>query len=197
MTRARRTAERGASLVEVLVAMVILAVGLLALVSLHGRLKVLQVESYQRAQALILLNDMAARVALNRNNAAAYVTDTDAVGVGMTCPGTSLNRAEADLAEWCEQLQGASETLGVGGPQVGAMVGGRGCVEVLDPMAQEYLVTVAWQGIAPLAAPPASVACGEGEYDSADPDHPCQDDLCRRAVTTVVRIANLTPAVGP
>jgi type IV pilus assembly protein PilV len=55
----------------------------------------------------------------------------------------------------------------------------------------EYLITVAWQGMAPLSAPPASVGCGAGAYDGAA-DTPCVDDLCRRVVTTVVRIATLT-----
>ena len=178
--------QGGVSLVEVLVALVILAVGLLSLVVLQGRIQVLQMESYQRAQALVLLNDMAARVALNRVNALDYVT-VDPVGVGMTCPGASANRQEADIAEWCESLQGAAELIGTN--QVGAMVGGRGCVE--DIGNGEFLVTVAWQGLAPISAPPTSVTCGEGEYDGPT-GHPCQDDLCRRAVTTVVRIATLT-----
>jgi len=184
--------QRGVSLVEVLVALVILAVGLLGLIVLQGRIQVLQMESYQRAQALVLLNDMAARVALNRVNASDYVTVTaggalDPVGVGMTCPGVSANRQQADIAEWCELLQGASELIGTN--QVGAMVGGRGCIE--DIGNGEFLVTIAWQGLAPISAPPASVACGEGEYDGPT-EHPCQDDLCRRTVTTVVRIATLT-----
>jgi type IV pilus assembly protein PilV len=85
-------------------------------------------------------------------------------------------------------LQGAAETLG--GASVGAMVGGRGCVE--DIGNGEYLVTVAWQGLSPVSAPPDSVGCGAGDYDSPDADAPCQDDLCRRVVTTVVRIATLT-----
>jgi len=47
--------QRGISLIEVLISMVIVAVGLLALVVLQGRLQVLQTESYQRSQALVLL----------------------------------------------------------------------------------------------------------------------------------------------
>jgi type IV pilus assembly protein PilV len=60
--------QDGTSLVEVLVTMVILSIGLLALVVLHGRLHLLQMESYQRSQALILLNDMASRISLTRND---------------------------------------------------------------------------------------------------------------------------------
>ena len=178
--------QRGTSLVEVLVTMVILSIGLLALVVLHGRLHLLQMESYQRSQALILLNDMAARIALNRNDVANYVTG-GTVGVGAACPAAGATRREADLNEWCLALQGASETLGAN--QVGAMVGGRGCVE--DIGGNEYLVTVAWQGQAPVSAPPDSVTCGEGAYDGGG-GSPCINDLCRRVVTTVVRISTLT-----
>lgn len=188
MTSRRR--QRGVSLIEVLIAMVILAIGLLGLVGLQGRLHVQQVESYQRAQALILLQDMANRISLNRINAADYVTAAP-IGAGMPppgCPTTTDSRVERDVSEWCAYLVGASETLG--GSAVGAMVGGRGCVEEIDT--DEYLVTVAWQGMAPTAAPPASVTCGEGDYDGGA-GSPCVDDLCRRVVTTVVRISDLSP----
>ena len=129
--------QRGVSLIEVLIAMVILAIGLLGLVGLQGRLHVTQVESYQRAQALILLQDMANRISLNRINAADYVTE-DPIGAGMPapgCPTATTTRVERDVSEWCAYLVGASETLG--GSAVGAMVGGRGCVERIDPDAVE------------------------------------------------------------
>lgn len=179
--------QHGTSLVEVLVTMVILSIGLLALVVLHGRLHLLQMESYQRSQALILLNDMASRISLNRNAVGAYVGGGAELGFGGACPAAGLTRQEADLNEWCNALQGAAETLGVN--QVGAMVGGRGCIQDLG--GGQYLVTVAWQGQAPIAAPPASVTCGFGDYDSPS-GAPCDNDLCRRVVTTVVRIATLT-----
>jgi type IV pilus assembly protein PilV len=178
--------QSGTSLVEVLVTMVILSIGLLALVVLHGRLHLLQMESYQRSQALILLNDMASRISLNRNAVADYLTGGP-LGVGGACPAAGPTRQEADLNEWCNALQGAAEVLGAN--QVGAMVGGRGCIE--DIGGGEYLVTVAWQGQAPIAAPPASVGCGANLYNGAV-GTPCVNDLCRRVVTTVVRIATLT-----
>ncbi len=144
--------QRGISLIEVLIAMVILAIGLLGLVGLQGRLHVTQVESYQRAQALILLQDMTNRIALNRTDALAYVT-VEPIGTGMAggCPVANVTRVERDVREWCEFLIGASETLG--GASVGAMVGGRGCVEEIDT--DEYMITVAWQGMAPTVAPAA------------------------------------------
>jgi len=186
MSRIRSRAQGGVTLVEVLVTMVILAIGLLGLVALQARVKVLQAEAYQRAQALMLLKDMAGRIANNRNNADDYVTGPDApVGVG-ACPAPGVARDTIDRAEWCEALQGASETLG--GGNVGAMVGGRGCVEDVGP--GEYMVTVAWQGLAPISAPPDSVACAAGLYEGGA-GTPCAGDLCRRVVTTVVIIPPL------
>lgn len=181
------TPQRGVSLIEVLIAMVILAIGLLGLVGLQGRIQVMQMESYQRAQALILLHDMASRIALNRNNAASYVT-ANPLGAGMVCPVANASRVDADLRDWCVALQGAAETSG--GNNVGAMVGGRGCVQSLGA-GNEYLVTVAWQGLGPVSAPPAGVTCGQNLYNGAA-GTPCVNDLCRRVVTTIVRIATLT-----
>ena len=187
--------QRGITLVEVLVTLVILAIGLLGLVGLQARVQVLQIESYQRAQALMLLNDMAGRVANNRNHAADYITDyvtTPPLGAGIAdCSsyGTST-RQLADASEWCAALNGASETQG--GNSVGAMVGGRGCVDDLGGGA--YLVTVAWQGLVPIPVPDAlrdGVACGRDQYDGGT-GSVCTGDLCRRFVTTVVQISTLT-----
>jgi type IV pilus assembly protein PilV len=176
--------ERGITLVEVLVTLVILAIGLLGLVGLQARVQILQIESYQRAQALMLLNDITGRITNNRNNAVTYVTGPLApLGAGMTtCPTDTSTRRNADVSEWCEALKGASETQG--SSKVGAMVGGRGCVT--------------WQGLAPISAsaPPASVACGKDQYDGGTGSS-CVGDRCRRAVTTVVQIATLAPPVPP
>ena len=186
--RKDRYAQRGVSLIEVLIAMVILAIGLLGLVGLQGRLQVMQMESYQRAQALMLMQDMANRLVLNRGNAAAYAAAAPVaapLGEGAACPVANTSRVERDTRDWCEALQGAAETMG--GTNLGAMVGGRGCVESLG--GDEYMITVAWQGLGPVAAPPATVTCGENLYDGGSN---CLNDLCRRVVTTIVRIATLT-----
>lgn len=178
-------AQRGMTLIEVLVTILILSIGLLGMAGLQSRLQMSEMESYQRAQALILLNDMANRIANNRNNAANYVTGTSSpLGAGMTCPTTTATRQQSDAGEWCDALQGAAETTG--DSRVGAMLGGRGCVESLG--SGEFLITVAWQGLTPISAPPTSVACGKDSYDDGAV---CSNDLCRRAVTTIVRVATL------
>lgn len=183
-----RHQQRGASMIEVLVTLVIVAFGLLGMAGMQTRLQTSEMESYQRSQALLLLNDMANRIAINRNSAAAYLTTAaNPLGVGMICPTTTTTVVQRDLREWCNALQGAGETTDSGVTKVGAMIGGRGCVESDDG---DYLVTVAWQGLTPIAAPPASVACGANNYNGAAGSS-CVNDRCRRTVTTLVRIANL------
>lgn len=174
--------QRGTSLIEVLVTIIILTIGLLGLAGLQSRLQASEMEAYQRSQALILLQDMASRIAANRKNAANYVTGTPLGGTG-ACP-TGGTRQQMDAADWCEALQGAAETSGTS--KVGAMVGGRGCVEALAD-GSSYLVTVAWQGLTPISAP--APACGQGLYDGGTA---CTNDRCRRVITTVVRIGDLT-----
>lgn len=178
-----RLSQRGATMIEVLVTVVIIAFGLLGMAGLQMRLQISEMESYQRSQALLLLNDMASRIATNRTAATAgnYVTG-DTYGSGMVCPAANATVVERDLKEWCEALQGASETQD--GNKVAVVVGGRGCVHAIDG---DYVVTVAWQGMTAISAPPVLLTCGAGEYNSSS----CANDLCRRVVTTVVRIATL------
>lgn len=175
-------------MIEVLVTLVIVSFGLLGLAGLQARLQTSEMESYQRSQALMLLNDMANRIATNRGSAAAYAVGAGVdspLGAGMTCPTATSTMVQTDLREWCNALQGAGEILGgTGGTSVGAMIGGRGCVEDLGN--GEYFITVAWQGLTPISAPPTSVACGLNSYNTSGSS--CVGDLCRRTVTTLVRI---------
>lgn len=180
--------QRGVSLIEVLVTILILSIGLLGIAGLQSRLQMSEMEAYQRSQALLLLNDMANRIATNRNNADDYVTGTSSpMGIGATnCSAASTARADVDLGEWCDALQGAAETSGSN--RVGAMLGARGCIE--DVGDNQFMITVAWQGMGPISAPPASVACGSGQYNGGTGSS-CSNDLCRRVVTTIVRVADL------
>ena len=170
----------GFSLIEVLVTILILMVGLLGLAGLQGRALTAQMEAYQRSQALILLKDMADRINANRKNASFY----DAIlGTGVAvCPTTGNTIADSDLCEWHNALLGAAETQG--GASVGAMIGARGCVYEITPLAAgvmgEYLIAIAWQGLNSTAVP--AVDCGEGAYGN---------EAKRRVVTLPISIASL------
>lgn len=170
---------RGFNLIEVLVTVVILMFGLLALAGLQGRAMTSQMESYQRSQALILVNDMVDRINANRKNAASYIAT---VGTGAACPAAGATVAGRDLNEWCNALLGAAEVQGT--DNVGAMIGARGCItQVVAPatgVPSQYLVAVAWQGLNSTAA--SSITCGQNQYGS---------ESLRRVVAVPVNIADL------
>lgn len=162
--------QRGVSLVEVLVTMVVLAFGLLGLAAFQTKAQVGSIESYQRAQAAVLLQDMQARLGGNSAQAASYVTDTP-LGTGNTM-GTDCTLQAAgsarDKCEWNAALKGAAERRdGVLG---GAMQGARGCIVEVQARNTApgvctpaiYLVSVSWQGMHATRAP--AHACGKDQY---------------------------------
>lgn len=193
-TRSRH--EQGVSLIEMLVTMLILMIGLLGVAALMVRAQQSEMESYQRVQAMVMLRDMAARFNANHKAAFCYAITTNAatgtpfLGVGAaplavcaTGSASERARADADLAEWSAALTGASET--VAGNAVGAMIGGRGCITLVDAATRTYQLSVAWQGLSATAAPPANLTCAKGAaslYGS---------DAMRRVVTMTIRVANL------
>lgn len=69
--------QSGSSMVEVLVTLIILLVGLLGLAGVMVQGQRSEVESYQRVQALILLQDIAGRINANRNAATCYAYTTN------------------------------------------------------------------------------------------------------------------------
>jgi type IV pilus assembly protein PilV len=167
--------ERGFTLLEVLITIVILAFGLLGLVGLQTRMQLTEAEAFQRTQATLLLGDMAARVNANRTVVSQYGADAGKVTLGTGVDDTT-NCAVAtagparDMCEWSEALKGASETKGVN--NVGAMIGARGCIERLQAADTPtctpaiYRVTVAWQGLQPTVA--SSLTCGVNSYGAND-----------------------------
>ena len=174
--------NKGFSLIEVLVTIVILTIGLLGLAGLQFRALTSQMESYQRSQALILLKDMADRIDNNRVNAASYVTTTPLGTGSASCTATGAGSA-GDLCEWSNALLGAAE-LDSAGNKVGAMIGARGCVsQIVAPaigVPAQYVISVAWQGLNNTAIP--AVPCGLNSYGN---------EALRRVVSLPLSIATL------
>ena len=185
-TAPRAAAQRGTSMIEVLVSIVIVVLGLLGLAGLQTHASLAEAESFQRAQAILLLQDMTDRVAANRLHAADYVTATP-LGTGDTPTSCgSLTGVARDKCEWSTALLGAGESAG--GLKVGAMIGARGCVvETVSTMPRQYMVSVVWQGVTATKAP--GTACGSGLYG---------DEKTRRAATALVTVGCLQndPASG-
>ncbi len=180
--------QRGATMIEVLVSVVILLIALLGTAGLIARSGQSEMESYQRAQALTLLKDMVARINANRQAAPCYASGSTMTVMGNAtvappvCTGVSnaqLGTATADLAAWSTALQGSAESSS--GTAVGAMIGALGCIESIDATNQIYRVTVAWQGLAQTVT--SSLPCGAGSFGN---------DANRRAISVTVRIGVLS-----
>jgi type IV pilus assembly protein PilV len=162
--------QKGFSLIEVLVTIVILAFGLLGVAGLQARTSITEMESFQRSQALLLVNDMAARLEARAGTSGPNYVAT--VGTGDTqpadCSGEPVG-AGKDLCEWSNLLKGAGEVT-TKGSSVGTMIGARGCItqiQAANPAAGVctpgiYEVSVAWQGLINTAVP--ANGCGAGQY---------------------------------
>lgn len=164
----------GAALIEVLVSILIVSFGLLALAGLQTKMNSALLESYQRAQALTLLDDMAQRIQANQTLSVDYIATSLGTADGLTTDCSTLStRALIDRCEWSNALKGAAEVKS-GGDNIGAMIGARGCVEQLQAANPTlaicqpaiYRVTVAWQGLNATVTP--AVTCGANQYGADD-----------------------------
>lgn len=187
--------QTGFGMVEVLVSLVIIMVGLLGLAGLHAKASQAELESYQRSQALVLLQDITNRIQANGRTfigstwtpcyGVSAAAGTGYLGTGASAPTVTTGcpaTVQSDLAAWDSLLDGAAETISAN--QVGAMIGARGCIVTLSSASRTYFVSVAWQGISPTAAPPSGNNCAKDLYGN---------DAQRRVVSAVVRIPRLYP----
>lgn len=193
----------GFSMIEVLITIFILAFGLLGQAGLQLKMQVAEMESYQRGQALILLNDMSERMKANSAAADSYVTAaaasgpaggtaTGLIGTGdaqpASCSALTAGSAARDICEWSNLLKGSSEVMNPGtsaSTNVGAMIGARGCITqtqapdsttgVCQPGI--YEVSVAWQGRTRTVA--SAMTCGQGSFGTDD---------YRRVVSTSITV---------
>ena len=200
-------------MLEVLVTLIIVTVGLLGLAGLNARAHISELESYQRAQALVMVSDMVERIRVIRVNAPCFAITTASAGSPVygansaafsACTAASgaaatLNNTLADDSKtaWDNLLKGSSETSSSGGvaTNVGAMIGARGCVsynagsELISatsgaPMSGTGIYTVSVAWQG-MSDTVANVnfLCGTGLFGA---------ETKRRVVSNSFRIANLT-----
>jgi type IV pilus assembly protein PilV len=170
-------AQRGFTLIEVLIAVFVLGFGMLSLARLLARSSAGELEAVQRTQAMAIAQDAVDRINLNRRNAADYVGDYVPDGPVEDCADPAL--ATQVLRDQCalrNLLRGA--TTYEGQKTIGAPFAARACITTTA--ANVYVIAIAWQGVVPTGAPDS--ACGQGAFDR---------EANRRVYSTVVQIATL------
>lgn len=174
----RRLTERGFTLIEVLVTLLIFSFGLLAVAGLQTISKKANYDALQRTTASLLATDLIERMRANGRVLEEYVLDAGVTLGGGTlgaapvdCTAVNCNATQMawyDLAEWEQALDGAAEL--VGATETGGLVSPQACIEgPVGGAAGLYTVSIAWRGVTPLSNPVIH-ACGSasGLYGDAN-----------------------------
>jgi len=194
-----RGSQAGVTLLETLVSIIVVAFGLLGLFGLQTKAQRAETESYERIQALVLIQDITDRMNANRTDAfsQAYVTASPVGGGGTLTDCSSKTGADLDLCEWGNLLRGSAEiasgaacSVVSGTGCIGAMLSASGCIaydagtELADSTGAVqagtgiYTINVVWQGLSNTVIPSTQQTC-VGTLSGA------------RMVTSTLRIAAL------
>jgi type IV pilus assembly protein PilV len=144
--------ERGVSLVEVLVALVVLSVGLLGVAALLVQSVQGTRTALYRTKAVNLVSDMADRIRANASAGAAYATANPQIRGCQSIFGQASSActpallAEDDLARWRLDIRDAFPQVSAGIPA--------GTVQFIAGTPQTFRVSVTWQE--PATSPNAS-----------------------------------------
>ncbi len=191
-----RPANRGFSLIEVLITMVVIAIGLLTAAGLQLISKKTNYDALQRTQAAQLGQDIAERLRANARNGDAYLT---ADATALVEPGTDCSAAEAactaaeiaayDLWLWGQALLGTAEK-DPDDNSAGGLVDPTACITGSDG---RYRITIAWRGITPLPKPEASLPVTDPARDPCGEERSEYQDsrgTLRRVLVLDVFVAN-------
>lgn len=193
---ARATQQRGVSMIEVLITLVVFSFGLLAVAGLQTLSKKSNYDAIQRTQASMLAMDMLERMRANPTALAQYVSATGATPTvfcdSVACTPEQL--ATWDVYEWQRQLTGYTEwdTSQSGCSSVstdnkpecaaGGLAAPTGCIE--NPSGNVYRVAIAWRGVTPQTEPTIGdttdprneTTCGNDANDPLDNTVKAYDD---------------------
>lgn len=100
-------AQQGSSLVEVMVALFVLAIGLLGVLAMQSRSMQFNQSAHTYSQAVYLANDMAERIRTNFEQAANYDGPIPAGAPGRNCndePCTAQELIEWDRSRWSQNV---------------------------------------------------------------------------------------------
>lgn len=145
--------QRGFSLLEVLVSMVVLSIGALGVMGLVLHAQQANEQALQRGRAALLTSDMLERIRANATVRALDIYNVgDGIGGGQQSDGapdcrlnscSTTEMAAFDLADWERQIvqSQADGTTADGLPEA------RGCIDVAGSgNSRQVTVTLAWRG---------------------------------------------------
>lgn len=209
-----RNRQTGFNMLEILFSLLVVTTGLLGLAGTQVVAQRAEQESYQRAQAMVLMTDIVDRINTNRKAAICYNITTNAAA-GTNYLGTAgsgkynissysctalatnpaaVNRAQLDLQFIDQMLLGSAESAtgancATAGSCAGAMLGARTCIG-FDAVSQSYTVAIAWQGTSSTFSP-ASWPTGPAIAKNCALNL-YGTDTQRRVVWTTIMVASLT-----
>ncbi|HEX4870846.1 MAG TPA: type IV pilus modification protein PilV [Nevskiaceae bacterium] len=196
----RLTRAPGFTLIEVLVTLVIAALGLLSAAALQAMSKKLGYDAVQRTQATALAQQILERMRANTAGLASYpVEDASAIELGTDCGAADARcdpatMAAYDHAQWARLLRGET-TLAEDESAVGGLVAPTGCIRG-DAVSGRFTIAVAWRGLTPLDQTPedendpVADPCGQGEGRYDDPATPGEDERLRRILVIEALISD-------
>lgn len=144
--------HKGFSVIEVLIALFVFAIGILTVAGLQIVSKRTNYEAVQRTTGTYLAYDILERMRANSNELGVYVDDT--AGAFRPAPGTNCKNAtctavqlaEFDVWEWQQAILGVAEQSN--GNNSGGLVNPTGCISGPAVGGEGiYTITIAWQGV--------------------------------------------------
>lgn len=156
--------ETGLSLIEVMVALFVLAIGILGIVGLQLLAKQNNYDAYQRTTAAASVSSMLERMRANPTALQAYVASFEPVPdtlIPVLCaPGecSAEQLAASDIQHWMSMLTGHAEQ-NLDASLTGGLLVPSACITQNALNENEYRVAIAWRGRSTLTDP-ADDACG-------------------------------------
>lgn len=166
----KRKGQGGSGIIEVMAAVLVLAVGVLSFAGLQARALQATGDSYARSQAMAIAQDLAERFRLNRAAASTYVTTTDwpittpAQSTLSTCVATTstatLTCSPTAMATFdMNEIRYRAATLLPAG-----LVNMRTCQSAVATTMPLTCIYVSWDGTLPTAGASGQCATSAGTY---------------------------------
>ncbi|KEI71789.1 type IV pilus modification protein PilV [Endozoicomonas elysicola] len=160
--------NNGFTMIEVLVAMIIISVGLLGIAGLVVESRKNIVEVQQRSTALQLAEDLLARINANNSGLTSYNGTITATPVqpGTLCNGANSNCTPAqtaafDLWQWGSALYG-NEVQTAANNNAGGLISPLACININNT---DVTLTIVWRGKFTRPDTRPAVTCGDADTD--------------------------------